>query len=81
MVLNLKARAAGMNEVVKSSGECSICLMDIKLNEPVYELPCSDKHIFHEGCLANWSRVKATCPVCRASLPMAEANLMSNEAN
>lgn len=47
MTLNLKARAAGMNEVVKSSGECSICLMDIKLNEPVYELPCSDKHIFH----------------------------------
>jgi len=45
-------------------------MQDVKLKETIYQLPCSDKHIFHSGCLDKWMRVKGNCPVCRANLPM-----------
>lgn len=63
--LDLKPVAAGSEHVVKSDGECAICLMSINPGENVYQLPCSDKHIFHMGCLDKWTRVKVTCPICR----------------
>lgn len=70
MKMDLQAKAAETDDIVKSGGDCAICLMNIKMGEPIYQLRCSDKHIFHEGCLNNWSRVKPNCPVCRADLPM-----------
>lgn len=81
MKLNLRAKPAETDDIVRSGGECSICLMNIKHEEPIYQLPCSDKHIFHEGCLENWSRVKPTCPVCRAELPLTEAEEEPNHNN
>jgi hypothetical protein len=70
MKMDLIAKPAETEDIVKSGADCAICLMSFRVGEPIYTLKCSDKHIFHEGCLDNWSRVKATCPTCRADLPM-----------
>ena len=42
--------------------ECSICLDEFELNEPVKQLPC--KHGFHKQCIDEWIHLKPTCPIC-----------------
>ncbi len=43
---------------------CSICLKTLKNKSNfVRKLSCS--HIFHIGCIDNWTYYKDTCPVCR----------------
>ena len=49
----------------KSKLNCSICLESI--NKPKSNsstLKCN--HIFHLGCINEWSKVSNTCPICRA---------------
>ena len=67
--LDLQSLNATMDVVLACEGNCSICLMDISVNEEVYQLPCHKSHVFHKGCLKNWSKIKMTCPNCRAELP------------
>jgi hypothetical protein len=64
--LDLRPLKATPDHVIKSDGECTICLQHIEVGEDVYAgLPCSDKHVFHTGCLEKWTKVKMTCPTCR----------------
>ena len=49
---------------------CPICLEEFKMGEMVNELDC--KHIFHTGCVKEWGRYKAVCPICRHSIPSSE---------
>jgi hypothetical protein len=41
-------------------------MMGVTLGEKIYVLPCSEKHVFHGQCLRQWTRIKTTCPLCRA---------------
>ncbi|CAD8063741.1 unnamed protein product [Paramecium primaurelia] len=43
--------------------ECSICLMDIQLNDQKGILQCC--HVFHKICLQQWQKKSKLCPVCR----------------
>ena len=68
-VLSASPVKATAEHVIKCDGECAICLMAVDPGDAVYQLPCSDKHIFHTRCLDQWTSVKLTCPTCRANLP------------
>merc|ERR1712086_143333 len=51
--------------------ECPICFEPFKVDddEPVAELKCSDKHIFHVKCLSLWiENNHSRCPICRAPI-------------
>lgn len=48
---------------------CAVCLHDRE--DRVVSLPCG--HSYHDLCLRNWLKVKATCPVCKRSAREAEA--------
>lgn len=47
---------------------CAICLGDLKNTKYNQQaLPCG--HAFHEGCVAQWLRLRADCPLCRCKVP------------
>ncbi|KAH7035606.1 uncharacterized protein B0I36DRAFT_94610 [Microdochium trichocladiopsis] len=48
------------------TGECTICIEDMKLGDMATFLPC--KHWFHEECVVLWLKEHATCPICRAAI-------------
>ena len=43
--------------------QCGVCLAGYHAGEVMARLPC--QHEFHEPCLAEWWRVRKTCPMCR----------------
>ncbi|XAR71646.1 hypothetical protein NMG60_11018019 [Bertholletia excelsa] len=45
---------------------CSICLCEYKPKETLRSIP-ECQHCFHAGCIDEWLRLKATCPVCRTT--------------
>ncbi|KAK1278169.1 putative RING-H2 finger protein ATL69 [Acorus gramineus] len=45
---------------------CPICLSEYKPEE-VLKCVSECNHCFHEGCVDEWLRMSATCPVCRSS--------------
>ena len=52
---------------------CGICLENIEKNKLVVKTPCN--HLFHKTCLQTWFRKNrmlfaATCPNCRARVPV-----------
>uniref|UniRef100_A0A0E0L826 RING-type E3 ubiquitin transferase n=1 Tax=Oryza punctata TaxID=4537 RepID=A0A0E0L826_ORYPU len=47
--------------------QCSICLGLARVGEAVRRLP-SCGHLFHAGCVDEWLRAHATCPLCRAAV-------------
>jgi hypothetical protein len=54
-------------ETRNQSMNCLICLSSIVDQEDVCTIhktndPC---HLFHEKCLKQWLKIKATCPTCR----------------
>lgn len=46
--------------------ECSICLIDFITNSKATFLPCC--HLFHTGCIKDWLKKDATCPICKYKL-------------
>ncbi|XP_028782514.1 putative RING-H2 finger protein ATL69 [Neltuma alba] len=49
-----------------NGGPCAICLGEYVKNDTVRCVPeCN--HCFHVGCLDEWLRLSATCPLCRSS--------------
>lgn len=34
--------------------DCSICINEMKRDELLAVLPCSNKHVFHSGCIKEW---------------------------
>ena len=51
---------------VENEIECAICMEYFSMAEEVEMLPC--KHCFHEQCITDWSKLNATCPICRMSI-------------
>ncbi len=47
--------------------ECPICLCEIKNNDAVRSLGCL--HKYHEKCIADWSKQRKNCPLCRTDIP------------
>jgi hypothetical protein len=48
---------------------CVICLEDFMAGDELGALPCSQKHIFHRGCVSEWLGRSNACPLCRRALP------------
>lgn len=49
-------------------GTCNICLEDYQAGEAIKSLSCP--HTFHKGCIDQWLRRVACCPVCKADVGM-----------
>jgi len=60
-----------------AGAECHICLAPLRSGEVLLELPCSQRHRFHERCIKEWLSKAVTCPLCRtdvkALLPAVDA--------
>lgn len=46
--------------------QCTVCMEDFKLGEPVRRLSCL--HHFHNDCITPWLELHGTCPICRKLL-------------
>lgn len=46
--------------------DCSICMDEVPLGDPVTVLPCA--HWFHRECVTAWLREHDTCPHCRQGI-------------
>ncbi|KAE9599720.1 putative transcription factor C2H2 family [Lupinus albus] len=46
--------------------ECCICLSSYVEGAELHRLPCT--HHFHCGCISQWLRTKATCPLCKFNI-------------
>lgn len=62
-VFSGSGRATGGHQ---GGGTCSICLGEYAAGEVLRRMP-DCKHCFHAGCVDEWLRVSATCPMCRQS--------------
>ncbi len=63
-------------ELADSKLQCAVCFDKFYLNQTgVRKLPCH--HLFHGECIFPWLRNNASCPVCRARLPNANQNGVS----
>lgn len=49
-------------------GTCNICLEDYQAGEEIKSLSCP--HTFHKGCIDQWLKRVACCPVCKADVGM-----------
>ena len=52
-------------------GECAICYEQIKKDERMIVLNCSEHaigHAFHESCILKWLQQEPTCPICRTKI-------------
>ncbi|XP_066370195.1 RING-H2 finger protein ATL66-like [Miscanthus floridulus] len=54
--------------------QCAICLGLVAVGEAVRRLPTCG-HLFHAGCIDQWLRAHATCPMCRAAVGAAVPEL------
>ncbi|CAL4905465.1 unnamed protein product [Urochloa decumbens] len=57
-------------EEVAGVSACAVCTEEVAAGQAVVRLPCA--HWYHAGCIAPWLRIRATCPTCRAELPLLE---------
>lgn len=48
---------------------CPVCHDEFSENDAVIRLPCTEMHVFHEGCVMEWfRRGNRECPLCRADM-------------
>ena len=47
------------------TGTCSICLVDIKVDDYIIILSCSNLHFFHYDCIKKWLSKCFCCPLCK----------------
>ncbi|KAL5222008.1 hypothetical protein ABZP36_026721 [Zizania latifolia] len=52
-----------------AAAECAVCLGTVEEGETVRALPCCP-HAFHARCIDAWLRLRPTCPLCRANVPV-----------
>lgn len=62
-------------EPVQSPAKCAICLCD--LVNRCYTNSCI--HQFCFGCLLEWSKIKAECPLCKSNFQSIYHNIRSND--
>ena len=55
------------SETLKTSANCSICLVDMNKGTEVTVLnPCT--HVYHFSCIKTWLKDNKTCPLCLQEL-------------
>ena len=42
-------------------GDCVVCMAAMRKGQSVRRLPCSGRHVFHDGCIAAWLTRSSTC--------------------
>ena len=47
------------------TGTCSICLIDIEVDDYIIILNCSNLHFFHYDCIKKWLNNCFCCPLCK----------------
>jgi hypothetical protein len=62
--------ALQVSDTSSEENECIICYKGMLNGRTVKPLDC--EHEFHEKCLAQWFKVKESCPICRKDPPNAE---------
>ncbi|KAH9808645.1 putative RING finger domain protein [Teratosphaeria destructans] len=50
----------------EGNAACTVCLEEVDVGAEVKVMKC--KHWFHAGCIDDWLKNKASCPVCRADM-------------
>lgn len=55
---------------------CSICLSEFEAGDTVKSVDTCATHYHHAGCLNEWLRIRATCPLCKAGLAAAAAQVV-----
>ncbi|XP_060180078.1 RING-H2 finger protein ATL20-like [Lycium barbarum] len=68
VVLGESLRLPGLNAMT-----CPICLVEYSAGDSIRLIPLC-QHCFHAHCVDEWLTMKATCPVCRNSLPPRQEN-------
>lgn len=53
----------GWSQAGDGSGQCSICMMTLEVDDTALILPC--KHMFHVDCCTTWLHQNSSCPNCR----------------
>ncbi|XP_074318071.1 uncharacterized protein LOC141654856 [Silene latifolia] len=53
------------NQGLVDGSECAICIQELLKSESVVKLG-SCNHAFHEGCISEWYKKQASCPLCRS---------------
>ncbi|XP_006663210.1 E3 ubiquitin-protein ligase RING1-like [Oryza brachyantha] len=51
-----------------AAAQCVICMENYEVGDDLSVMPCSDKHSFHQRCLAEWLARSRLCPLCRKEL-------------
>ncbi|KAI7952789.1 hypothetical protein MJO29_008420 [Puccinia striiformis f. sp. tritici] len=60
------ATHTNQNEDQEAAAQCAICLESLdnhQHGEVKKRTTCT--HLFHEGCVSEWTKTQATCPLCR----------------
>ena len=61
-----KVKYCNIEKKDEYDNSCSICLTEFEDDSDIGFTNC--EHIFHTGCITEWSRYKKDCPVCRKDL-------------
>lgn len=78
MVLRELRKELAKTDLVKKASElpfmegrdCPICMCAFEDDDEIWQLQCSEFHIFHAKCMDDYMKVsnKKQCPLCRAKV-------------
>jgi len=51
-----------------TSTSCAICLSPFEMGELLVNLPCDNRHCFHDSCIRQWLERQNSCPLCQKSV-------------
>lgn len=71
----LKSSPEGVRPLSPSFTKCPICLLDCMDRDPSFTNTCF--HLFCYVCIENWTKNKATCPLCRTKFSKIIYNIKS----
>ena len=72
-----KEKYNAIHNSVYNDTTCPVCCYDYEGDDCVSILPCS--HFFHYDCIAQWSKINPTCPVCRYAVPYEHSQSVETE--
>lgn len=75
-LFNFKKEKKEYKEFKLNSYDCSICLLDFKVNDTVaYSDNDECNHVYHKGCIIPWfMKGNTSCPYCRRDFINYEEN-------
>lgn len=49
-------------------GTCGMCLCTFQPQDLVIQIPCNERHVFHENCISTWLQKSQECPICQTNV-------------